>query len=50
MRQNEADFYKDKLDGESSVNKILFRAIDNLELPYTDKLRFLQLARHDQRA
>lgn len=30
MRQNEADFYKDKLDGESSVNKILFRAIDNL--------------------
>ena len=34
MRNSEAESLKDRLDSEASLNKIIFRSISELELPY----------------
>jgi ATP-dependent Lon protease len=45
----EAEVAKDKIETESSLNKIVFRAIDEIEAPYIDKLKFLQLQKIESR-
>lgn len=32
------------------MNKIIFRAIDEIDLPFTEKIKFLQMHRLDSRA
>lgn len=49
MRNVEADVYKERLDNEVSLNKIIFKTVSQLELPYQDKIRFLQIGKHEPR-
>ena len=49
MKNIEADQAKEKLDPETSLNKIVFRGIDEIELPYLEKIKFLQLMRVEDR-
>lgn len=46
MRNVEAESLKDRLDNESSVNKIIYKAISELDLTYQEKVKFLQLSKH----
>lgn len=49
LKNIEADIAKDKLESETSLNKIVFKAIDEIDLPYVDKLKFLQFQKIDAR-
>ena len=49
LKNIEADIAKDKLDNEFSLNKIVFKAIDEIELPYIEKLKFLQYQKIESR-
>ena len=40
---------KDRLDLETSINKIIFKAASQIDIPLVDKLRFLQLHKYDAR-
>jgi hypothetical protein len=46
MRNLEAESLKLRLDNEVSLNKIIFKGISELELPYQEKIKFLQLSKH----
>lgn len=49
LKNIEADIAKDKLDNENSLSKIIFKAIDEIQLPYIEKLKFLQYQKIDSR-
>jgi ATP-dependent Lon protease len=49
LRNFDADVQKERLDNEASLNKIICRAINDLEMPYPEKIKFLQLPKHDIR-
>ncbi len=42
----EADISKDKLENETSINKLIFKAIDEIEIPHIEKVKFIQLSKH----
>ena len=45
MKNLEAEMAKDKLDHQTSINKIVFKAIDEIELTHLQKLKFLQFSK-----
>jgi hypothetical protein len=49
MRNAEAEHLKDRLESEASLNKVIFKAISELELPYQEKIKFLQISKHEPR-
>jgi ATP-dependent Lon protease len=49
LKNFDAEIQKDRLDSETSLNKILYRGIDQIDLPYPDKVKFLQLGKHEAR-
>ncbi len=49
LKNLEADIAKDKLEAETSINKLIFRAVDDLEMSLMEKIKFLQFAKVDAR-
>jgi hypothetical protein len=49
LKNLEADIAKDKLEAETSINKLIFRAVDDLEISFMEKIKFLQFAKVDAR-
>lgn len=46
LRSMEAEISKDKLENETSINKLIFKAIDEIEISYIEKVKFIQLNKH----
>ena len=49
LKNLEADLAKDKLESETSINKLIFRAADDLEITFVEKIKFLQFAKVEAR-
>lgn len=47
LKLNEADLKKQMIDTEKSINKIIYKSADEIELPLGDKLSLLQMHKHD---
>lgn len=49
MKYNESDIKKQLIDAEKSINKMLYKSIDEIDISAIEKLKFLQLDRHEQK-
>ena len=46
LKNFDAEVQKDKLESQVSLNKTIYKAISEIEPPYPEKIKFLQLIKH----
>jgi hypothetical protein len=49
MKNRDTDSSKDRLDGEVSLNKIIYKTISDLEISSIEKVKFLQMNQLDSK-
>ena len=49
LKPHESELKKQMIDQEKSLNKLIYKSIDDIDLPVSDKVRFLQIHRHDHK-
>ena len=47
LKPHESEIKKQLVDNEKSVNKMIYKCIDELEIPLNEKVKFLQISRQD---
>lgn len=46
LKFNEAEIKKQLIENEKSINKMIYKCADELDLPVVEKLKLLQMHRH----
>ena len=47
LKINESELKKQFIEGEKSINKLIYKCADELDLPMFEKLKILQMHKHD---
>lgn len=49
LKHHEAEVKKAQIEQEKSINKLVFKCSDEIDIPYIEKLKLLQMNRQDHK-